>query len=193
METGKAAAEGCFLGLGIIYRATKRYYRRIICKCVFRAFKVHSQINMKKTLNNWLIVPILFFSTTNWHHNLTDAEQIARQEHKNILLNFSGSDWCGPCMRMHSEIFESDVFRQMADTELVLLNADFPRKKKNQLSDEQQKLNDEMADKYNVQGKFPYTLLLSADGKILHVWEGLPDESAEKFTFELLQLINPNQ
>lgn len=63
-------------------------------------------------------------------------------------------------MRMSSEIFESDVFRQMAEKELVLVNADFPRKKKNQLPLAQQKLNDDMAEKYNLQGKFPYTLLL---------------------------------
>jgi hypothetical protein len=78
----------------------------------------------------------------------------------------------------------------MADAELVLVNADFPRKKKNQLSAEQQKLNDEMADKYNSQGKFPYTLLLNADGRVLHTWEGFPDETAENFTSELTQIIN---
>ncbi len=76
-----------------------------------------------------LLLPVFIFPLTNWHFNLNDAEKIARQEHKFILLNFSGSDWCGPCMRMHSEFFESEVFRQMADTELVLVNADFPKKK----------------------------------------------------------------
>ena len=145
---------------------------------------------MKKTLRCWFLLPVLFISISGWHHNLSDAEQIARQQHKNILLNFSGSDWCGPCMRMRSEIFESGVFTKMADEDLVLVNADFPRKKKNQLPEEQQKLNDEMAEKYNPQGKFPYTLLLDPDGKILHVWEGLPEESAENFTLELQQLAN---
>jgi len=139
-----------------------------------------------------LFWPIFFISLGNWHFNLADAQQIAQKEHKCILLNFSGSDWCGPCIRLRTEIFESDVFAKMADTELVLVNADFPRKKKNQLSAEQQKLNDEMADKYNSQGKFPYTLLLNADGKVLHVWEGFPDETAEHFTSELHQLINSN-
>ena len=67
----------------------------------------------------------------------------------------------------------------MADTELVLVNADFPRNKKNQLSADQQKLNDEMADKYNSQGKFPFTLLLNADGKVLETWDGLPEETPE--------------
>jgi len=101
------------------------------------------------------------------------------------LLNFSGSDWCGPCIRMRKEIFESPVFKQMADTELILVNADFPRNKRNQPSAAQQKINDEMADKYNAQGKFPYTLLLDYGGKILQTWEGLPEETAESFTIEV--------
>jgi thioredoxin-related protein len=134
---------------------------------------------------NLLLLPVLLFFSPNWHNNLAEAEKIAQKEHKYILLNFSGSDWCGPCIRMHKEIFESEVFKQMADTELVLVNADFPRKKKNQLTVSQQKINDEMADKYNAGGKFPYTLLLNAEGKVLQTWDGLPSESSESFTMEI--------
>jgi thioredoxin-related protein len=140
-----------------------------------------------------LLLPVFFISSSNWYHNLNDAETIARREHKFILLNFSGSDWCGPCIRMHSEFFESAVFKEMADTELVMVNADFPRNKKNQLPAEQQKLNDEMADKYNSHGKFPLTLLLNADGKVLQTWEGLPDESAENFTMDVRNAMYTNQ
>lgn len=133
----------------------------------------------------FLLLPLFLFSTTAWHYNLDDAKQLAKKEHKHILLNFSGSDWCGPCIRLRTEIFESEVFKNMADTELILVNADFPRKKKNQLSIPQQKLNDAMADRYNAQGKFPYTLLLDTDGKILKTWDGLPDMTAEDFTIEV--------
>lgn len=106
---------------------------------------------------------------------------IAQKEHKYILLNFSGSDWCGPCIRMKKEIFESDAFKKMADTELVLVNADFPRNKKNQPTPEQQKINDSTADKYNPLGKFPFTLLLNEKGAVLGSWDGLPNESPEGF------------
>jgi len=128
-----------------------------------------------------LLLPVFLFTFPEWHNNLVQAEKIAQKGHKYILLNFSGSDWCGPCIRMRKEIFESEPFKQMADTELVLVNADFPRNKKNQPSAEQQKINDEMADRYNPKGIFPYTLLLNADGKILGTWEGLPDETPEIF------------
>jgi thioredoxin-related protein len=139
------------------------------------------------------LLSVFLIPSQNWYHNLNDAEKIAEKEHRYILLNFSGSDWCGPCIRMRSEIFESNVFKQMADAELVMVNADFPRNKKNQLPAEQQKLNDEMADKYNSHGKFPYTLLLNAEGKVLQTWEGLPDESPENFTMEVRNAMYTNQ
>lgn len=69
----------------------------------------------------------------------------------------------------------------MADSELVLVNADFPRNKKNQLPAEQRKLNDAMADKYNPQGKFPYTILINAGGKVIETLESLPNETMETF------------
>jgi thioredoxin-related protein len=131
-----------------------------------------------------LVLVFLFFSP-NWLNNLTEAKQIAQKDHKYILLNFSGSDWCGPCIRMKKEIFESEVFKKMADTELVLVNADFPRNKKNQPTPEQQKINDEIADKYNPLGKFPFTLLLNEKGGVLGSWEGLPNESANVFVEEI--------
>jgi thioredoxin-related protein len=143
-----------------------------------------------------LIMPFFIFSLGEWKHNLEDAKKIAGTDHKHILLNFSGSDWCGPCIRMRKEIFETDAFKNMADTELILVNADFPRNKKNQPSVSQQKINDEMADMYNRKGIFPYTLLLDSQGKILKTWEGFPDESAESFIMEIrneIYTINNNK
>ena len=133
----------------------------------------------------WFTILITCFSAADWHTDLKEAEQLATKEHRHILLNFSGSDWCGPCMRLRKEIFESAVFKEMADTQLVLVNADFPRNKKNQLSAEQQRLNDAMADQYNPQGKFPYTVLLDANGKVLREWDGLPNRSPEAFTVDV--------
>src|SRR5450631_2369755 len=98
---------------------------------------------MKKLL--LLALPALLLSFSEWHYDLTEARQIAQKEHKHILLNFSGSDWCGPCIRMHKEIFASEAFLKMADTALVMVNADFPRMKKNHLSLQQKTANDAMA------------------------------------------------
>jgi thioredoxin-related protein len=128
----------------------------------------------------------LWFSFTPvWETDIVKAKQEAVNKHRLILLNFSGSDWCGPCIRLKQEIFESSAFQNFADQELILLNADFPRSKKHQLSKEQQKLNDSLADKYNPEGHFPYTLLLDENGKVIKTWEGFPNISAEGFIDQL--------
>lgn len=138
-------------------------------------------------------VLVTCLSVLNWHYNLPEAKQIAKSEHRYILLSFSGSDWCGPCIRMRHEIFESEAFRQLADSALVLVNADFPRMKKNQLPAKQQGINNEMADRYNPQGRFPLTLILDADGKVLKEWEGFVNEPPAQFTSQVKGIMDANR
>jgi thioredoxin-related protein len=131
-----------------------------------------------------LLSSFLFFSPP-WQTDFEKARQSAQSEHKLILLNFSGSDWCGPCIRMHEEIFDNNSFVQYANEHLVLVNADFPRLKKHKLPEDQQKKNDQLADKYDKDGIFPLTLLITSDGKVLKKWEGKPQISAATFTSEI--------
>lgn len=112
------------------------------------------------------------FAGEGWGSDFSEAQKAAKAENKLILLNFSGSDWCGPCIQLKKEVFESEQFKTFANGKLVLLRADFPRLKKNQLDKAQQAKNDLLAEKYNMEGKFPLTVLLNADGKVLQKWEG---------------------
>jgi thiol-disulfide isomerase/thioredoxin len=137
-----------------------------------------------------LLTGLLLVSLLGWETDFENAKKKAVTEHKLILLNFSGSDWCGPCIRLHDEIFESVSFKNFADSSLVLVNADFPRLKKNQLSKDQQKKNDKLADKYNPWGSFPFTVLLTAEGKVIKTWDGFPTETAEQFTGQLKGFMN---
>lgn len=131
-----------------------------------------------------------FFATSvNWLGNFDTAKTEAAQQHKLILISFSGSDWCGPCIRLRKEILESDAFENYASDHLVLVRADFPRQKKNQLSQEQVKLNDALADKYNPDGKFPYTLLVDDTGKVLFAWDGFPNQTADQFVSQVDQIV----
>jgi thioredoxin-related protein len=125
------------------------------------------------------------FAPPKWLTDLNKAEQIAKTEHKLILLNFSGSDWCIPCMKLRADIFNSDAFTQYANNNLILVNADFPRKKKDQLSKEQQKENDELAAKYNPDGRFPFTILLDSNGNKLKVWDGYYSQGPGNFVNEI--------
>ena len=140
-----------------------------------------------------LMVAPLLLSFTNWHNNLEAAKQLAKKEHKHILLNFSGSDWCGPCIRLHKEILETASFQKFSDTILVLVNADFPRLRKNQLPSVQQKINDAIADKYNSRGSFPFTVLLDENGRVLKQWEGFPKVSPEDFAADIQAVIDANK
>lgn len=140
-----------------------------------------------------VLLSFLLLSFTTWETNFEKAKTTATKEHKYILLNFSGSDWCGPCIRMHKEIFDNEAFQQFATQKLVMMNADFPRQKKNQLSKDLQKQNDQLADKYNSKGSFPMTALLDANGNVLRSWEGLPKENADQFLNELKDLTQSNQ
>lgn len=131
------------------------------------------------------ILSILFLSfilTGNvWEYDFSVAKTKATEKNGYILINFSGSDWCGPCIRTHKEIFEKDAFVKYAEDHLVLVRADFPRLKKNQLSPDQLKKNNDLAIKYNPDGDFPLTVLLDENGKLIKEWKGFPNVSPEAF------------
>jgi len=131
--------------------------------------------------------------TPVWHTNMQEAKNLAEKEHRHILLNFSGSDWCGPCILLRKEILDAPDFATLADSTLVLVNADFPRMKKNQLPKEQQALNDQLADQYNSKGQFPLTLLLTAEGRILQQWEGNPGIKPAEFAAQVKAAIDADR
>jgi thioredoxin-related protein len=136
-------------------------------------------------MNFLSVLLLLSLAQPSWFTNFEKGKTAAAASNKLIVLNFSGSDWCGPCIRLKKEIFSSDAFANYAAEKLVLVNADFPRYKKNALPKQQVKENEALAEKYNSSGKFPFTVLLDANGNVLKQWEGLPDESAEQFVDEI--------
>lgn len=103
----------------------------------------------------------------DWTIDLDEAKTISSKENKNIILVFSGSDWCAPCIKLEKEIWESPIFQEEAKKHWVLLKADFPRKKANRLSKDRTKENEKLAEIYNNGGYFPLVLLLDASGKVL--------------------------
>jgi thioredoxin-related protein len=140
-----------------------------------------------------LLTTGLGLSFTPWQPDFESAKKLAADNHKNILLNFSGSDWCGPCIQLHKEVFESNAFKDLADQSLVLYKADFPRNKKNQLAKAVQQNNEALADKYNPLGKFPYTVILSPDGKVIKAWEGYPNNNSAQFIEQLKLVCDANR
>jgi thioredoxin-related protein len=138
-----------------------------------------------------LLVAFLSSGIT-WLGDFNTATSEATKEDKLILINFSGSDWCGPCIRLRKEILESSTFEDYAKDHLVLVRADFPRQKKNQLDAVQVKRNETLADKYNPEGKFPFTLLVDKNGKVLKEWDGFPNESPGNFVSDVKSIADAN-
>lgn len=88
----------------------------------------------------------------------------ARAGNKLVLLDFTGSDWCPPCMELHDRIFSQPEFRSYAASNLVFLTVDFPQKYR--LSPDAGKTNDLLATKFDVEG-FPTLVALDGNGKEL--------------------------
>ena len=124
------------------------------------------------TKRNLFLLGVLILAQLVYASNWDDTKAQAKQENKLILLKFSGSDWCGPCIQLQKVIFDDPVFEQFAHEKLVLFKADFPRLKKNQLPKEQQAINDQLAETYNPEGEFPCMVLIDAQGNTLRKWHG---------------------
>lgn len=114
-----------------------------------------------------LLIAGISLRAQEWRVDFKEAKLIAKQENKAILLVFQGSDWCAPCMKLEREIWQSESFKAFAKDKLVLLKADFPRKKKNALSKDQIDHNKQLAEKYNSKGYFPLVVMLNHEGKVL--------------------------
>lgn len=63
-----------------------------------------------------------------WHNNLNEALKVSEQTKKPLMLFFTGSDWCGWCVRLQNEVFRKPEFVKWANDNVVLVEVDFPRK-----------------------------------------------------------------
>ncbi|MEO6872054.1 MAG: thioredoxin family protein [Chthoniobacterales bacterium] len=120
----------------------------------------------------------------NWLQDLSKAQAQAKESHKLLLLDFTGSDWCIWCKKLDAEVYSQPAFQAYAKDHLVLMKIDFPRKVAQ--SPEVKKQNGELAQKYGVQG-FPTIVVLNGEGK--QVGElGYQPGGADAFVNELKKL-----
>jgi thioredoxin-related protein len=103
-------------------------------------------------------------AASGWATDFEKAAKAAKKSRKYMLLDFSGSDWCGWCVRLDKEVFSKAVFKKFGKKSLVLVMLDFPKHKPQ--SDKLKKQNRELMKKYGVRG-FPTVILLSADGELV--------------------------
>jgi len=96
-----------------------------------------------------------------WMTDLPKAQAKAKAENKLVMLDFTGSDWCGWCIKLNKEVFSTPEFSEYANKNLVLVEVDFPRKKEQ--TPEQKKANAALQEKYKIQG-YPTIIVLDGSG-----------------------------
>jgi len=128
-------------------------------------------------------------ATARWLTVFDEALAESKRSGKPIFALFTGSDWCGWCIALHAEVLEKKEFIKYAAAELVLFEADFPRKKK--ISDELKTQNQALKSKYGVRG-FPTVLILDAEGNQI-AQTGYQDGGAAKYVEHIKSLINANK
>ena len=99
-----------------------------------------------------------FCGEPGWTTDYAKAVAQAKSENKAILLDFTGSDWCGWCMKMKEETLDKPMFKHYAEKNLVLVEVDFPRSKPQ--SDEVKAQNTSLSQKYKI-GGYPAFIILN--------------------------------
>ncbi len=100
-------------------------------------------------------------SKPGWVTDQPQALEKAKSEKKLVLMDFTGSDWCGWCMKLDKEVFSTPEFQKYAQDHLVLVELDFPRKKV--LPPSLKSQNDALGQKYSIEG-YPTIIVLDAQG-----------------------------
>ena len=122
-----------------------------------------------------------------WGNDYKKAQEEAKTNHKLVLLDFTGSDWCGYCIMLDRAILSKPEFKDYASKNLVLLEIDFPNRggaRWKAQSIDLKKQNAELAEKYDVQG-FPTLVVLGPDGKTVWRFEGYYSGGLAAFLAEL--------
>jgi len=130
-----------------------------------------------KKIKSIAFLAVLFFTTTafvvnknskiipepqelNWLTDFDEARKIAEKENKIILAFFTGSDWCGWCIRLQKNVFAKPAFKEWANKNVVLLELDFPRRK--QLPEKLKQQNYQLQQAFGVRG-YPTVWLFNAE------------------------------
>ena len=131
---------------------------------------------MKQCITVLLILLSTSLSAQIWTSTWEQTLQKANVEEKKIVLVFSGSDWCIPCIKLEKEVWMNEAFIAYAEENLILYRADFPKRKKNKLAPLLKEQNEGLAEVYNPKGYFPWVVVLSPSQKKIgsFVYERLP-------------------
>jgi thioredoxin-related protein len=127
----------------------------------------------------------VFAGGEGWLTDIDAAKKSAGESKKDLLIDFTGSDWCGWCIKLNDQVFKHDAFKAGVKDSFVLVEIDFPRDK-GKLPEDARKRNTELGEKYAVQG-YPTILLCDAEGKP-YASTGYQEGGPEKYVAHLNEL-----
>jgi protein disulfide-isomerase len=131
-----------------------------------------------------LVLPMLLATcaaavAADWQTDYAKALETAKTENKKVLLDFTGSDWCPPCMALRKQVFSSTAFRAYAEKNLILVELDYPQQKKQSPALKNQ--NEKLGKSYGIDDKgYPTIILLDPAGKVLREFTGYDGSAAAK-------------
>jgi thioredoxin-related protein len=120
-----------------------------------------------------------------WETDFELAKKRAKEEKKDILVDFTGSDWCGWCIRLKKEVFDQPAFQEYAKKNLIMVELDFPRKK--ELPEKEKEQNEKLAKEYEIEG-YPTILLLNSKGREV-ARTGYQEGGPEKYIEHVKELL----
>ena len=127
--------------------------------------------------------------SANWGEDFEAAKAMAAEKKLPILADFTGSDWCGWCIKLDREVFSREAFKTFADKSLILFKADFPNRKPQSAAIKKQ--NEGLQAKYGIRG-YPTILLLDAGGNVL-AQTGYQPGGAEGYVQHLTDLLKKQE
>jgi thioredoxin-related protein len=155
---------------------------------ILRAIRPRFDPSMKRIVTACLFATVLSVCAepSAWLIDFEAAKKKASAEKKNLLVNFTGSDWCGYCIQLDKEVFRKEAFLNGVMDKFVLVTIDFPEDE-SKVDDRTRAQNEELQEKYRVDG-YPTILLADSTGRPF-AFTGYQEGGAEKYVAHLDDLL----
>jgi len=127
--------------------------------------------------------------STIWHKDFAEAQLKSQENQQPLLMVFSGSDWCKPCIMLREQVFVQAGFSEWAGNNVVCVCLDFPAQKKNKLPQVLQVQNESLAERFNPNGIFPLVVILDSNEKVLGTL-GYLDITPRQYIEEIEKITN---
>ena len=128
-------------------------------------------LNLRPLVILLLVLVLARAANADWQTDYDKALAEAKAKNKQVLLDFTGSDWCGPCIQLKKTVFSKSEFLSFAEKNLILVEVDYPQRKQQSAALKAQ--NEKLSSKYGIDEKgFPTIVLLDPNGKVLREFTG---------------------